>query len=342
MTDHGATPSPTGPGGSPTRSYTVIGVGGVGGFYGSRLALAGHLVHWVGRSDVNHLVDHGLRVSSPRGDVHLTGLSVSGPADLLPVTDVVVVATKTIGNDDLAGWLAERLSGRSCVVLVMQNGLGVEDAFATRLAAEAPDCVVLGAMSFICATRRGPGDIEHVDYDRVTIGVHTPESPGEAPAAIDPQRASEALHDVVADFLAAGVPCEALGDLVAGRWRKLMWNIPFNGLSVILDASTAEMVTDPACRVLVRDLMTEVLSASVGTMHPVDPGAIDALFDSTERMVPYAPSMKLDFEARRPLELDAIYATPLEVARAAGVRMPRTEVLWRQLVFADRRNRSAI
>jgi 2-dehydropantoate 2-reductase len=49
--------------------------------------------------------------------------------------------------------------------------------------------------------------------------------------------------------------------------------------------------------------------------------------------------MRLDYEARRPLELDAIYATPLRVAGDAGVRMPRTEVLWRQLDFLDRRNR---
>jgi 2-dehydropantoate 2-reductase len=317
-------------------------VGGVGGYYGSRLALAGHDVHWVARGDVDHLRSAGLKVSSPRGDTHLTGLSVSGPDDELPVTDVVVVCIKTTGNEALADWLGEQLAGRDSTVVVMQNGLDVERPFARRLAATAPDCVVLGAMSFICAARVGPGDIEHVDYEKVTVGVYTPDDQIVGGTEVVAGPGVAALHDVVGDVAGAGVPCEALDDLVAGRWRKLMWNVPFNGLSVVLDATTAEMVSDPDCRFMVRDLMTEILSASVGTGHPVDPAAIDALFASTEKMVPYAPSMKLDYEGRRPLELEAIYATPLAVAEAAGVRMPRTAALWRQLVFLDRRNRSAV
>lgn len=317
------------------RRWTVIGVGGVGGYYGSRLALAGHRVHWVARSDAAHLAAAGLVVESPKGDARLVDLDVSGPDDPLPPSEVVVIATKTNDNDTLAAWLAERLAGRATTVVVLQNGLEVERPFAEALAVTAPHTRVLGGMSFICAERIGPGHIRHIDYERVTVGAWTPDG-GTAG-----DEASVAVAEVVADLAGAGVPTEALGDLLEGRWRKLMWNIPFNGLSVVLGASTAELVGDPACRRLVRDLMTEVLSASVGTGHPVHGEVIDQLFASTERMVPYAPSMRVDYEARRPLELDAIYATPLRVAAEAGVRMPRAEVLWRQLDFLDRRNRSA-
>jgi 2-dehydropantoate 2-reductase len=317
------------------RSYTVIGVGGVGGYYGARLAGAGHHVHWVGRADVNHLRSHGLRVTSPGGDVHLTDLSVSGPDDPLPVTDVVVVATKTTGNDELATLLADRLAGRETIVVVLQNGLDVERPFARALASTAPDATVLGAMSFICSARIGPGHIEHVDYERVTVGGFT----ADGSTVMAGSAAAEAIAAVVDDLGGAGVPCEGLDDLLAGRWRKLVWNIPFNGLSVVLDATTAEMVGDPACRSLVRSLMTEVVDAAAGTGHGLDDGVIDAMFDSTERMVPYAPSMKLDYLARRPLELDAIYAEPVRQAAAAGVPMVRAEALWRQLVFLDGRNR---
>lgn len=310
----------------------MIGVGGVGGYYGARLAAAGHLVHWVGRSDVDHLRSHGLRVVSPRGDVHLTDLNVSGPDDPLPGTDVVVVATKTIGNDELALWLADRLAGRTTVVVVLQNGLDVERPFARELARTAPDVQVLGAMSFICSARPEPGRIEHVDYERVTVAAFT--------SAVSDVGDVGAVSGVVDDLTGAGVPCEGLDDLVTGRWRKLVWNIPFNGLSVVLDATTAEMVTDPACRNLVRSLMSEVVDAAAGTGHPLDAGVIDAMFNSTERMVPYAPSMKLDYLARRPLELEAIYGEPVRTAAAAGVAMARTETLWRQLAFLDQRNRA--
>jgi 2-dehydropantoate 2-reductase len=312
------------------RSWTVIGVGGVGGYYGSRLAMAGHPVHWVGRSDVDHLRNHGLVVTSPRGDVHLTDLSVGGPDDPLPPSDVVVVATKTTDNTSVAEQVARAVAGRGGVVVVMQNGLDVERAFAERLAVTAPDVVVVGAMSFICASKPAPGVVSHVDYERVTVGAFEPDRPG----------STDAVAAVVADLQGAAVPCEGLDDLVAGRWRKLVWNIPFSGLSVVLDTSTERLVGDPACRALVRSIMDEVVRAAAGTGHPVDDGAADALIDSTERMVPYAPSMKLDYDARRPLELPAIYEVPLTTASAAGVAMPRTEALWRQLDFMDRRNRS--
>lgn len=317
------------------RSYTIIGVGGVGAYYGSRLAAAGHRVHWVGRSDVDHLRTHGLVVESPNGDVHLTGLEVTGPDDDLPATDVVVVCTKTIGNAALAGWLAGRLAGRDCIVVILQNGLDVERVFADALAVTAPHTIVLGAMSFICSTRVGPGHIRHVDYERVTVGAFTPDG-----GAVAAGPGADAVAAVVADIAGAGVACEALDDLVAGRWRKLVWNIPFNGLSVVLDATTAEMVGDPACRALVAQLMAEVVAAADATGHRLDDGVIDAMFASTERMVPYAPSMKLDYEAARALELDAIYAEPLRTAAAAGVAMVRTEALWRQLTFLDARNRA--
>jgi 2-dehydropantoate 2-reductase len=278
------------------RSWTVVGVGGVGGYYGSRLALAGFDVHWVARNDVEHLRRNGLVVTSPKGDVHLTGLAVSGPDDPLPDTDVVVVATKTTANPEVVAWLADRLAGRACTLVVLQNG---------------------------------PGVIAHVDYERVTVGAFVPGGVGEA-----------AVAAVVDDLVAADVPTEALTDLVEGRWRKLVWNIPFNGLSVVLNATTAEMVTDPEARALVRSLMLEVIAASVGTGHAVEEAFIDTMFHSTERMVPYAPSMKLDYEARRELELDAIYAAPLRAASAAGVDMARTTALYEQLAFLDRRNRA--
>jgi len=329
-------------GAAPLRSYAIVGVGGVGGYYGSRLALAGHPVHWVARNDAAHLRTHGLRVRSPRGDVELGDLSVSTPDDPLPVTDVVVVCTKTTGNDELAGWLAGRLAGRlsgevsgrdpggapAPVVVILQNGLGVEEPFAAALAGVAPGVVVLGAMSFICSARTAPGVIDHTDYERVTVGATAPGGAADA-----------AVAAVVEDFAGAGVPTEALGDLVAGRWRKLAWNIPFNGLSVVLDATTAEMVGDPSCRQVVVDIMGEVVAGAAGCGHPVGERTIEDLLASTEAMVPYAPSMKLDYDARRPLELDAIYAAPMGAAAQAGVAMPASATLWRQLAFLDRRNR---
>lgn len=309
------------------RSYTIVGVGAVGGYYGARLAAAGHHVRWVARSDADHLRRHGLRVCSPNGDLSLTELDVFGPGQVPPPSDVVVVATKAVDDPAVAAQVVPMV-GPDTVVVVLQNGLGVEAPFGAAL----PGVAVLGAMSFICSARVGPGEVHHLDYEAVTVGRWRPDG---GAAGTTPE-----VEAVVADLVGAGVPARALDDLVAGRWRKLVWNVPFNGLSVVLDARTDELVGDPAARGLVVALMEEVVAAAEADGHPVPLGTVDEMLANTEAMTPYAPSMKLDHDARRPLELDAIYASPLAAAAAVGAAMPTTAALHAQLRFLDARNRA--
>lgn len=311
------------------RSYTIVGVGAIGGYYGARLASAGHPVRWVARSDVEHLRRHGLSVTSPRGDVSLSGLEVCGPDDPVPgPTDVVVVATKAHDNAALVPEVA-RHCGPDTVVVVLQNGLDVERPLAEGL----PDLRVLGAMSFICSAKVGPGRVEHLDYESVTVGAFSPD--GVAVGVTDDVAA------VVDDLSGAGVPASGIDDLLVGRWRKLVWNVPFNGLSVVLDAGTDELVGDHDARALVRRLMEEVVVAAAAHGHPLPAHAVDTMIEHTEAMTPYAPSMKLDHLAGRPLELGPIYDVPLATAASVGAPMTRAEALAHQLRFLDRRNRSA-
>ena len=129
-------------------------------------------------------------------------------------------------------------------------------------------------------------------------------------------------------------------DLGVARWRKLVWNIPFNGLSVVLDASTDELLADPATRRLVTDLMDEVIDAAAAVRSRVDPSFRDQMLATTDAMTPYAPSMKLDHDAGRMLEIEAIYDAPLAAAAAAGGAMPKTAALRDQLRFVEGRDRS--
>lgn len=315
------------------RTYAVIGVGAVGGFYGAKLAAAGHEVHFVARSDADHIRAHGLVVTSPSGDVVLPDASVcSDPADLPPV-DVVLVGLKTTANRELGRLLGPVLAaaagaGRPAPMVVpLQNGLGVE----AGVAAAAPGASVVGGMCFICSTKVGPGRIEHADYGRVTLAEwRSDDSAAGLTAAV------QALAD---DLAGAGIEVDPQPDLGTARWRKLAWNIPFNGLSVVLDAGTREMVTDPSTRSLCHDLMGEVVDASAACGHPIGADYVQVMFDYTDAMIPYTTSMKVDFDARRPLEIEAIYDAPVAAAAAAGCPMPRTEVLARQLRFLDTRNR---
>ena len=311
------------------RRYAIIGTGAIGGYYGARLAAAGHEVHFVARTDLATLQRDGLRVDSPGGDVVLADVSaVASPAEVPPV-DVVLLTTKTSPDQPGAALVAPLASAGATVVL-MQNGLGVE----ARVAADLPDATVLGGMCFVCSNRVAPGHVRHLDYGAVTVGEHTPD-------ALAGAGLTDAVTAFVADLEAAGVTARPIPNLQAGRWRKLVWNIAYNGLSVVLDAGTDELMADPATRALVVELMREVTAAAAACGHPIDDGFIDEMIATTDAMTPYKTSMKLDAEAGRPLEIDAIYQAPVDAARAAGFTMARTEALLAQLRFLDARNRAS-
>lgn len=313
--------------GGMTRRHVVIGTGAIGGYYGARLAAAGASVTFLGRSDVPVLRRDGLVVESPRGAVHLDEVAAETDPHAIGPVDVVFITIKTTGQDALADLLPP-LVGPHTVVVSMQNGFDLEPGIARIVPGAA---AVLGAMCFICATRRGPGQVEHLDYGGVTLAEHTADG---RPAGRTP-----AVRAVADDLTAAGVEVGVRDDLLAARWQKLVWNMPFNGLSVVLDVGTDEMVGDPHLRDLVLGVMGEVAAVSVAHGHPVGEGFVDQMIANTEAMRPYAPSMKLDFAAGRPLELAAIYDAPLRAAAALGVAMPRAAALAAQLHFLDARNR---
>ncbi len=303
------------------RSYTVVGAGAVGLLYGTRLAAAGHPVRWVVRSGADRIRREGISVRSEGrllaiapGDVEVH----TDPARV-PPSDVVVVALKTTANADLARLVGPAVAPGATVAM-FQNGLGVEEQARAAIPQAA---AVLGVMCFVCAHRVGPGRADHLDYGAVTIGELDGRPPDE-PAA--------ALAD---DLGAAGVDASVADDLGVARWRKLVWNIPFNGLSVVLDASTQDLLADAGTRSTVTELMDEVIAAANAAGHAVEPGFRDVMLETTDAMTPYAPSMKLDHDAGRSLELGAIYDAPLAAGRRAGAPMVRVELLARALHFID-------
>jgi 2-dehydropantoate 2-reductase len=303
------------------QSYTVVGVGAIGGYYGARLQQSGLDVRFVARSDAEHLRRHGLRVDSPEGDA-LLDVEVYRDAVDVPASDVVVVATKTTATAAIVPIVAQ-LARPDTTVVVMQNGLGVDAPFA----AAAPGATVVGAMCFMCCNKVGPGHVVHLDEGAVTLGEFRAD--GSAAGVTD------AVEAVMADLVNAGVATSPVPDLETGRWRKLVWNVPFNGLSVALDAGTDELLADPTTRARAERLMREVVAGADACGHGFDPSFADRMMATTETMTPYKPSMKLDHEAGRPLELDAIYAAPLAAAAAAGCAMPATRELYDELRALD-------
>ncbi len=303
-------------------SYAVIGTGALGGFYGARLQQAGAEVHYLLHRDYEHVRQFGLVIESPEGNFTLPQVHAYCDAATMPRCDVVIVALKTTQNHLLPGLLPPVLKDNG-VVLVLQNGLGVEAEVATIVGAE----WVLGGLCFLCSNKVGPGHIRHLDYKKITMGEYDADN--------QPKGISDRLKTIAADFERAGIPIELTDDLVLARWQKLVWNIPFNGLSVILNATTDVMMAHDAARQLAKELMEEVALGAAAFGRTIPPSFIQTMLDHTAAMKPYRTSMKIDFEEKRPLEVEAMYGNPLRAAYSVGTTLPRIQTLYYQLKFLE-------
>lgn len=298
------------------HSYAILGAGAVGGLYGIRLRQAGAEVHFLLRSDYDHVRQHGFHLETPTGTHHLPARNIYRHARDLPPCDVVIVALKTTQNHCLPDLLPPALNPTGCVLL-MQNGLGGEEYLAGLVGAERVVC----GLTFVCAHKPGPGHWQHLDYGLVSLGEVAHRGP------------SARLDALAADLRRAGFPVQILDDYRVARWNKLVWNIPFNGLSVILNATTRQLMDHPATRQLCEAIMREVVADAHGCGVPVAETIVAEMLEHTDKMTPYRTSMKRDYDAGRPLEVEAIYGNPWRAARAAGLESPRLEFLYRQLQF---------
>lgn len=304
--------------------YGILGTGAVGGFYGARLQRSGQEVHFLARSDYTTIRHQGLRIQSKEGDFTLPKVWVYQDPRAMPPCDIVLVALKSTENDWLPKILPLMLKENGAVLL-LQNGLGAEQEVAAFLKIEQ----IFGGLTFVCANKLSPGHIHHLDYGFMTLGAYD--------SNYRAQRISPILEAMGKDFKNAGFAVTLTEDLLLARWKKLVWNIPFNGLSVILDAQTDEMMANPAICKLVQQLMKEVVVGAKACGREIPASFLDEMLEHTAKMIPYKTSMKLDYDAGRPLEVEAIYGNPLRMAQQFGVELPRIEVLYRQLQFLSGR-----
>jgi len=308
------------------RTYAVIGAGAVGGFYGALLERAGFDVHFLVRSGLDPLCKRGLIIESKAGDFTLPKVQAYDDVRQMPRCDVVIVALKTTQNDRLAT-LLPRLVKDNGWVLVLQNGLGIEQEVAQIVGGQP----VVGGACFLCSNKVSPGHIQHLDYGLIQLGEYG--RGGQACGITEP------VKQIAKDFQLAGIAVEPTQDLQAIRWAKLVWNIPFNGLSVVLDTTTDQLLAHEPTGALVEKTMREVVAAAGACGVVLDEAIVDRMLENTRKMIPYRTSMKLDYDLGRPMEVEAIFGNALRAGQAAGMDCPLIEMLYQQLQFLDLANR---
>ena len=296
--------------------YGVIGTGAIGGFYGGKLAKSGQEVHFLLHRDYEYVKSNGLQIDSCDGSFHLDAVNAYHRTADMPVCDVVLVCLKTINNGLLQELLPPLLGPKTIVVLI-QNGIGVE-ADVQRMF---PNTALVAGLAFICSAKTEPGRVSHQCYGSINLGNYSCKD-------------TQSLNALLTDFTQAGVQA-ALVNYEEARWKKAVWNMPFNGMTVALNTQTDLLLKHPSTRKLIYEQMLEVIHAAQHLgVENIDESFADKMIQMTDAMTPYSPSMKLDFDFHRPMEIEYLYSRPLEIAHNAGFHMPKLEMLEALLRFS--------
>lgn len=292
----------------------LVGAGAVGSYYGGRLAAAGEEVRFLLRADYEAVRDRGLTVRSVQGDFHLQDPPVFRRAEEIGPVDLVIVAWKGTANDSYREVLTPLLHEETAI-LTLQNGLGNTEALAGLFGEDR----VMGGLCFVCINRLEPGLIEHSGGGRVSLGEYR--RPGLA-----------RVEDLAERFRRAEVPCQVEPDLAQAQWKKLVWNVPFNGLCITEGGiDTEELLARPGGEDRVRALMAEVCEGAGALGFEITPAFVEEMIAVTRPMGAYRPSSMIDYVEGREVEVEQIWREPLRRAREAGARLPEWERLLREI-----------
>jgi 2-dehydropantoate 2-reductase len=280
-------------------------------------------VHFLLNSEYAVVREKGWRIKSWEGDFELPRVQVYDRTEKMPKADLVIVALKTT-NERLYEPLVAPLLKANTVIFSVQNGLGPDERFAALFGPER----VLGGLAFVCINRGEPGMIHHLDHGMVRFGEFT----------ASPPTAGGRAEGLARMLRASRITCEVLENLQAGRWEKLIWNVPFNGLGAALDATTDRLIASEPGRQLVGALMREVIAGANAhgiTFKKTAEEIVEGQIRATSTMGPYRSSMQIDRQEGRPLEVEAILGEPLRRALAKGVAMPELGRLYELVRLID-------
>ena len=292
----------------------VVGSGAVGLYYGGLLQKAGEDIRYLLRSDYDAVQRNGIRIRARDGHFRLNEVKAYRNSEDIGKVDLVIVAVKAVSNRFLPELLRPIVAPETSI-LSLQNGLGNIEFLRKYF----PDNLLFCGTCYICLNRVEPGVVENFLLGSIVLSQE-----GEA--------SSSKLKTIGEMLNRARLNCRISPNIDQMRWEKLLWNVPFNGLSIVAGKITTDLIlADEGLNRLARGLMEELLGASSALGLSIDPKLVERQFEITKSMGEYSPSSLLDFLAGRSVEVDAIWGEPLRQGLKAGQDMPKLETLYRLL-----------
>ncbi len=305
----------------------VIGAGGVGGYFGGRLAQAGEEVTFVARGEtLRALQADGLHLDTPDGHIAVRPKATDDPAGVGPV-DLVVLGVKAWQVPEAAR-AARPLIGPSTVVLPLQNGVEAAD----QAAAEVGRKYVIGGLCYVVAFVTAPG--------------HVKSQPGVEPTVAFGEldnRPSDRVRRLQELFVHAGVKVVVPPDILAALWSKFLFIAAFGGVGAVTRAPIGAVRQIPETRAMLEQAMQEVqaLAAARGIALPAS-AAVEAMTRLDGAAPGATASMQRDIMDGRPSELESHSGAIVRLAAQAGIETPLHQFLYQSLLPSERRARGEI
>ena len=309
----------------------IIGVGAIGGYVGTRLALAGEDVTFIARgASLEALRTRGLRLVQADGTEELVPrVKATDSYAEAGAQDIVVLAMKAHQVEAVTGDVP-KLFGPQTIVIPMQNGIpywyfyGHGGAFAGmrvhsvdpsgEIYDKIPCDRVIGCVVYPAAELVSPGVIRHVEGNRFPLG---------EPDGTTSKRVTEVAHC----FVQAGLRAPILSDIRSEIWVKLWGNLSFNPISALSRATLAGICQYPPSRAIAAAMMSEAqnVASQLGVKFRV---SLDKRIAGAEKVGHHKTSMLQDVEAARTLEIDALLGSVVELARQTNTPTPHIDTVY--------------
>ncbi len=288
----------------------VIGAGGVGGYFGGRLQEVGHDVVFAARgAHAQAMAEHGLKVFSTRGDFHLPEVSLLDRLEEPGSFDLALVCVK-LGDTQSAAELIRPVSGPETAVLSVQNGIDGEKILGEALGRDD----ILGGAAYISAHIKEPGVIEHVTpHAKIVFGEFSGQETLRAKAILDA-------------FSSAKFDSELVGDIETQLWRKFVLLSAFSGACTLREEDCGTLRSSAEGQALYLNLVAE--ACAVGRAVGIDlPADFEQSVRGNLEKLPAGmkPSMLIDLERGKPLELPWLSGSVARLGKEHGVPTPASD-----------------
>ncbi len=295
----------------------AMAAGAVGGYFGARMAAAGHDVFFIARgAHRDAMLKNGLKVESVHGDVHLEKPNVSDdPAKVGPV-DVVLFAVK-LWDTEKAAEAARPLLGPNTRVITLQNGVDSYERIAPIVGAER----AIAGVTYVVTVIDRPGVIKQTSkFQSIICG--TVDGRADAPLAAFVNAAK-----------AAGIPITLSDNIERDRWHKFIFLSGTSGVTAVTRNPMGPILADPDTRALFRNIMRETLAVGMAKGVALDDGFFDERMAFADKNVP--PTMKAsmanDLDRGNRLELDWLAGEVCRLGRELKVPTPVNDTVYAAL-----------